>query len=155
VSKERLAAIGWRFPGQTEFFAARWGGEPTMAFCGGRLRVALVTWHIPLRDVPAALTGAAIGRAVAAADELARAEGVAAPRIGVCGLNPHAGEGGLMGTEERDTIDPILDRLRPAIRGSRAASRRTRSSAASSAANSTSRCPLPRPGPRRAQGGRL
>jgi len=112
VSKERMAAIGWRFPGQTEFFAARWGGEPTMAFCGGRLRVALVTWHIPLRDVPAALTPAAIGRAVDAADELARAEGVAVPRIGVCGLNPHAGEGGLMGTEERDTIDPILERLR-------------------------------------------
>ena len=112
ISKGRLAAIGWSFPGQTEFFAARWGGEPTMAFCGGRLRVALVTWHIPLRDVPAALTPAAIGRAVAAADELARAEGVAAPRIGVCGLNPHAGEGGLIGTEERDTIDPILERLR-------------------------------------------
>jgi 4-hydroxythreonine-4-phosphate dehydrogenase len=113
VSKERLAAIGWAFPGQTEFFAARWGGEPTMAFSGGRLRVALVTWHIPLRDVTAALTPASIGRAVAAADELARAEGVAAPRIGVCGLNPHAGEAGLIGTEERDTIDPILDRLRP------------------------------------------
>ena len=49
---------------------------------------------------------------MAAADELARAEGVAAPRIGVCGLNPHAGEGGLIGTEEVDTIDPLLDELR-------------------------------------------
>jgi 4-hydroxythreonine-4-phosphate dehydrogenase len=117
VSKERMAAIGWGFPGHTEFFAARWGGEPTMAFCGGRLRVALVSWHIPLRDVPAALTAASIGRTVAAASELARAEGVAAPRIGVCGLNPHAGEGGLIGTEERDSIDPILDALRPAHPG--------------------------------------
>jgi 4-hydroxythreonine-4-phosphate dehydrogenase len=117
VSKERLAAIGWPFPGQTEFFAARWGGEPTMAFSGGRLRVALVTWHIPLRDVAAALTPASIGRAVAAADELARSAGVAAPRIGVCGLNPHAGEAGLIGSEERDTIDPILDRLRPRYAG--------------------------------------
>lgn len=117
VSKERMAAIGWGFPGHTEFFAARWGGEPTMAFCGGRLRVALVTWHIPLREVPAALTAASIARTVAAASELARAEGVAAPRIGVCGLNPHAGEGGLIGTEERDTIDPILDALRPAHPG--------------------------------------
>jgi 4-hydroxythreonine-4-phosphate dehydrogenase len=112
VSKERMAAIGWEFPGHTEFFAARWGGEPTMAFCGGRLRITLVSWHIPLRDVPAALTAASLGRTVAAADELARAEGVASPRIGVCGLNPHAGEGGLMGTEERDVIDPILDGLR-------------------------------------------
>ena len=112
VSKERMAAIGWAFPGHTEFFAARWGGEPTMAFCGGRLRISLVSWHIPLREVPSRLTAASIGRAVAAADELARSEGVAAPRIGVCGLNPHAGEGGLIGTEERDTIDPILDGLR-------------------------------------------
>jgi 4-hydroxythreonine-4-phosphate dehydrogenase len=112
ISKERMAAIGWAFPGQTEFFAARWGGEPTMAFCGGRLRVALVTWHIPLREVPAALNARNIGRAVAAADELARSEGVKAPRIGVCGLNPHAGEGGLLGSEERDTLDPILDALR-------------------------------------------
>jgi 4-hydroxythreonine-4-phosphate dehydrogenase len=112
VSKERMARIGWAFPGQTEFFAARWKGEPTMAFCGGKLRMALVSWHIPLRDVPAALTAPNIARAVAAADELARADGIAAPRIGVCGLNPHAGEGGLIGTEEKDLIDPILDGLR-------------------------------------------
>jgi 4-hydroxythreonine-4-phosphate dehydrogenase len=112
VSKERMAAIGWNFPGHTEFFAARWGGAPTMAFCGGKLRIALVSWHIPLREVPSSLTPANIARAVAAADELARSDGVAAPRIGVCGLNPHAGEGGLIGTEERDTIDPILDGLR-------------------------------------------
>jgi 4-hydroxythreonine-4-phosphate dehydrogenase len=117
VSKERMAAIGWSFPGHTEFFAARWGGSPTMAFCGGRLRVALVSWHIPLREVPASLTPEAITRAVAAADELARSEGIEAPRIGVCGLNPHAGEGGLIGTEERDTIDPILDRLRSRFPG--------------------------------------
>jgi 4-hydroxythreonine-4-phosphate dehydrogenase len=117
VSKERMAAIGWGFPGQTEFFAARWGGAPTMAFCGGRLRVALLTWHVPLRDVPGYLTAANLSRAVAAAEELARSEGVARPRIGVCGLNPHAGEGGLLGTEERDTIDPILDGLRGAHPG--------------------------------------
>jgi 4-hydroxythreonine-4-phosphate dehydrogenase len=112
VSKEGMAAIGWGFPGQTEFFAARWKGEPTMAFCGGRLRVALVTWHIPLRDVPGSVTEAGLSRTVRAADELARSDGIAAPRIGVCGLNPHAGEGGLLGTEERDLIDPVLDRLR-------------------------------------------
>jgi 4-hydroxythreonine-4-phosphate dehydrogenase len=117
VSKERLASIGWAFPGQTEFFAERWGGEPTMAFCGGKLRVALVTWHIPLREVSFHLTRASIERTVRAADQLARSEGVALPRIGVCGLNPHAGEGGLMGLEERDLIDPILDGLREHIPG--------------------------------------
>ena len=112
VSKEWLARIGYPFPGQTEFFAARWGGEPVMAFCGGKLRVALATWHIPLRAVPAALDEAVLRRTVAAADMLARAEGIAEPRIGVCGLNPHAGEAGLLGNEERDVLEPALDRVR-------------------------------------------
>lgn len=117
VSKEWLARIGYPHPGQTEFFAAQWGGEPTMAFCGGRLRVVLLTWHIPLRTVPDHLTEANFARAVRAADELARAEGVATPRIGVCGLNPHAGEGGILGDEEQRVIDPILAKLRPAVPG--------------------------------------
>lgn len=117
ISKEKLARIGYAFPGQTEFFAARWGGEPTMAFCGGKLRVVLLTWHIPLRDVPAQLTAVNFARAIAASAELARAEGIAAPRIGVCGLNPHAGEAGLLGAEERDIIDPILATLRPQFPG--------------------------------------
>jgi len=110
VSKEWLGRIGWSFPGQTEFFAARWGGEPTMAFCGGRLRVALLTWHIPFRAVPEHLTAENFARTVKAAAELGT-------RIAVCGLNPHAGESGLFGTEERDIIDPILDRLRPQFPG--------------------------------------
>src|ERR1019366_595495 len=83
VSKERMAAIGWGFPGHTEFFAARWGGAPTMALCGGGLRgFASVPGHIRLRGVPASPTPATMGRTVPAADELARSEGVASPRIG-------------------------------------------------------------------------
>lgn len=139
VSKERLARIGYPFPGQTEFFGARWGGEPVMAFCGGRLRVVLATWHVPLHEVVRYLGPHLLHRAVAAADELARifarqqptafppgnsrqgwAEAGAAlepSRIGVCGLNPHAGEGGLLGTEERDLIDPALDQLRQEFPG--------------------------------------
>ena len=117
VSKAELARVGYPYPGQTEFFAAAWGGAPTMAFCGGRMRVVLLTWHISLREVPNFLTPAHLARAVAAADELARAEGVAAPRIGVCGLNPPAGEGGLLGTEETDLLDPILDGLRSRFPG--------------------------------------
>jgi len=111
VSKERLAAIGYPYPGQTEFFAARWGGEPVMAFCGGRLRVALATWHVPLCEVPQLLGPQLLQRTVAAADLLARAEGITAPRIGVCGLNPHAGENGVLGREEIDFINPALARL--------------------------------------------
>lgn len=117
VSKSWLQKAGYVFPGQTEFFADRWGGEPTMAFCGGRLRVVLLTWHIPLRDVPSQLTELNIARAVHAADELARAEGISAPHIGVCGLNPHAGEGGMLGTEERDILDPALAFLRKTYPG--------------------------------------
>jgi 4-hydroxythreonine-4-phosphate dehydrogenase len=116
VSKEWLARIGYEFPGQTEFFAARWGGEPVMAFCGGKLRVVLATWHVPLMSVAALLDAPRLGRTVRAAAELAQAEGIPAPRIGVCGLNPHAGEGGLLGDEEK-RINPVLDDLRAVYPG--------------------------------------
>ena len=112
VSKAELVRVGYAFPGQTEFFAARWGGEPVMAFCGGRLRVVLATWHVPLREVPALLTPARLRRTVAAAHSLCAAEGIVAPRLGVCGLNPHAGEAGLIGREEIEVINPVLDELR-------------------------------------------
>ena len=125
VSKERLAAIGYEFPGQTEFFAARWGGEPVMAFCGGRLQVVLATWHVPLSAVAPLLELKLLRRTVAAADQLARIFSPGAggsspgsvPRIGVCGLNPHAGEGGLLGTEERDFLNPALTTLRQEFPG--------------------------------------
>lgn len=113
VNKAQLAAIGYPFPGQTEFFADRWNGTPVMAFAGGKLKVVLATWHIPLAAIAAALTPELLERTVAAADFLARGTGVVgAPRIGVCGLNPHAGENGLLGGEERDRLDPWLDALR-------------------------------------------
>ncbi|MDB6114349.1 MAG: pdxA [Lacunisphaera sp.] len=112
VTKAGLAGIGYAFPGQTEFFAARWGGEPVMAFCGGKLRVALATWHVPLHQVAGLLGPHLLRRTIAAADVLARADDVAAPRIGVCGLNPHAGEGGLLGYEEKELINPTLETLR-------------------------------------------
>ena len=137
VSKEWLARIGYEFPGQTEFFAARWGGEPVMAFCGGKLRVVLATWHVPLHQVARLLGPHLLRRVIAAADQLARAFPVGAsllatshepsrassppqlnhPRIGVCGLNPHAGEGGLLGYEERDLLNPALDHLRAEFPG--------------------------------------
>jgi len=117
VSKAELARIGYPFPGQTEFFAAAWGGEPVMCFCGGKLRVALATWHVPLVEVGQLLGPQLLHRTVAAADELCRAEEISRPRIGVCGLNPHAGEGGLIGREERDFLNPALDHLRAEFPG--------------------------------------
>ncbi len=112
VSKEWMDRIQWGFPGQTEFFADQWQGEPTMAFAGGRMRVVLATWHIPLMEVSAALDEACLTRAVERADWLVRKLGILSPRIAVCGLNPHAGEKGLLGSEEKERINPCLDRLR-------------------------------------------
>jgi len=117
VSKEWCARIDPGFVGQTEFFAAEWGGRPTMAFSGGRLRVVLATWHIPLSAVPRALTPAVLTRAVRRAFGLCRAEGVRRPLVAVCGLNPHAGEGGLLGVEEKRRINPLLERLAREFRG--------------------------------------
>jgi len=117
VSKYWLKQAGFSFLGQTEFFADAWGGDPTMAFIGERLRVVLATWHIPLRQVPDALDAACLEKAVTRADTLGKLFGVTEPRIGVCGLNPHAGEGGLLGKEEIEVIDPVLDRLRQKMPG--------------------------------------
>ena len=117
VSKEQLVRIGYPFPGQTEFFAARWGGEPVMAFCGGRLRVVLATWHVPLDHVSRMLGPHLLERTVIAACDLCEADGIEMPRIGVCGLNPHAGEAGILGREEIELIDPALDRLRARFPG--------------------------------------
>jgi 4-hydroxythreonine-4-phosphate dehydrogenase len=112
VNKKRLAEVGYPFPGQTEFFAARWGGEPVMAFAGGKMTVGLVTWHLPLRTVPGALTAADVRRTVLALVALRRKLGDARPRIAVCGLNPHAGEGGLLGTEDEAILAPVVTALR-------------------------------------------
>jgi len=112
VNKKGLADVGYTFPGQTEFFAHRWGGEPVMAFAGGRLTVGLATWHIPLRAVADTLTAADIRRTALALIELRRKLGDARPRIAVCGVNPHAGEGGLLGHEDDAVIKPAVERLR-------------------------------------------
>lgn len=112
VNKRRLAEVGFPFPGQTEFFAARWGGEPVMAFAGGKMTVGLVTWHLPLQAVPAALSAADLRRTVLALIALRQKLGDARPRIAVCGLNPHAGEGGLLGREDDAVLAPAIAALR-------------------------------------------
>jgi len=112
VNKKGLASVGFVFPGQTEFFAARWTGEPVMAFAGGKMTVGLVTWHIPLAEVARNVRAADVRRTVLALIALRTKLGDRRPRIAVCGLNPHAGEGGLLGKEDDALIRPALDALR-------------------------------------------
>ncbi len=112
VNKKGLAGVGYVFPGQTEFFASRWSGEPVMAFAGGKMTVGLVTWHLPLADVPRHVSAADIRRTVLALISLRVKLGDRRPRIAVCGLNPHAGEGGLLGKEDDAIIRPAIAALR-------------------------------------------
>ncbi|MSP90926.1 MAG: 4-hydroxythreonine-4-phosphate dehydrogenase PdxA [Myxococcales bacterium] len=103
-----------RPPGQTEYLAERLGAQRfAMMLAGPRLRVVPVTTHVPLRRVAELLTSDAIVAAgEAAADALVRWFAIAAPRLAVCGLNPHAGEGGRLGDEEATIIAPAVQRLR-------------------------------------------
>lgn len=114
VNKAGLTGIGFNHPGQTEFFAQKWGGEPTMAFAGGRMTVALATWHIPLRDVPTRAHTQAIVLAAQRLAGLRQRLGDPRPKIGICGLNPHAGETGQLGDEEATSVSPALALLRAA-----------------------------------------
>lgn len=115
VSKEWLAKVGFRFPGQTEFYARRFGmssRDVTMCMVGPRLRVALATTHVSLRRAVAGLRSAAIVRSGLHLAELLKKIGIRRPRIAVCGLNPHAGEGGLFGREDKKIVKPAIRQLR-------------------------------------------
>ena len=104
--------VGFRFPGQTEFFAERCGVKNfAMCLTGGKLTVALVTAHIPLRKVPRALKQSEIVRVgLLLAEFLRSARRKLRPRIAVAGLNPHAGESGKLGVEEIEIIAPAVAR---------------------------------------------
>ena len=126
VQKSAIADAGIPFTGHTEFFAERAGRDVVMMLVapdiggralpnphadGGSLRVALATTHLPLKDVSAALTIDGLVETLVIIDrDLRRDFGLAAPRILVTGLNPHAGENGYLGREEIDVISPALAR---------------------------------------------
>jgi 4-hydroxythreonine-4-phosphate dehydrogenase len=141
VQKSIIADAGFAFTGHTEFFAQRAGCDVVMLLTastgaaragdegarlaapavtgggrfGGDLRVALATTHLPLSAVPAAITQAGLVRTLRIlCDDLIGCFGIAAPRVAVLGLNPHAGEGGHLGREEIDTIIPAIEQLRAA-----------------------------------------
>jgi 4-hydroxythreonine-4-phosphate dehydrogenase len=113
INKEALNAAGLPWPGHTELLAHLTGARRVaMMFYTETLRVVLATVHIPLRAVPAALTRARVEETI----ELAAAElprfGIATPRLALAGLNPHAGEHGLMGAEEEEVLAPAVSACR-------------------------------------------
>jgi 4-hydroxythreonine-4-phosphate dehydrogenase len=113
VQKSTINDAGIPFQGHTEYLAAKAGGtHPVMLLVAGSLRVALATTHLPLADVPRRITRDALERTIAVLDRgLRESLGIAAPRILVCGLNPHAGEGGHLGREEIEVIRPSVESL--------------------------------------------
>lgn len=114
-TKALFETIGAPALGHTEVLADRFGvgDEHVMMLAGDVLRVALVTTHIPLRQVSERVTEKAILHTIrVTAHELRRSFGIPEPRIAVCGVNPHAGEGGHMGTEDRDVVEPALEQAR-------------------------------------------
>ncbi len=115
IAKAELAAIGFAFPGQTEFVADVSGvaaDDAVMMLAGPQLRTVPMTVHCPLAEVPARLSIALIHRrATIVAHALEQDFGLAAPRIAICGLNPHAGEKGRMGREEIEIIEPAIAAL--------------------------------------------
>ncbi|PPD33066.1 MAG: 4-hydroxythreonine-4-phosphate dehydrogenase PdxA [Methylomonas sp.] len=113
VHKGIINDAGIPFSGHTEFIAEITGGIPVMMLATPGLRVALVTTHLPLSQVSAAINQSSLTEVINILHaDLRQRFGIAHPRILVCGLNPHAGENGHLGHEEIDTIEPVLQQLR-------------------------------------------
>jgi 4-hydroxythreonine-4-phosphate dehydrogenase len=114
VSKAVINEAGIPFTGHTEYLGGLCGARlPVMMLMSGELRVVLVTTHLPLARVSAAITPDRLESTLLIAEEgLRRLFGIAGPRLLVCGLNPHAGEQGHLGREEIEVIEPVLRRLR-------------------------------------------
>ena len=113
AEKHALHLAGFPFPGHTEWLAQLAGGvEVAMMLASDRLRVVLVTTHVPLRDVPLLLTTDKIVRVGEVTTRALRQQfGIAEPRLALCALNPHAGEQGLFGDEEPRILMPAAQRL--------------------------------------------
>ena len=112
VNKARMYEVGFRFPGQTEFFAERCSVKNfAMCLTGGKITVALVTAHLPLRKIARALKQSEIVRVGLLLADFLRSRTITSPRIAVAGLNPHAGESGKLGREEIEIITPAVAKL--------------------------------------------
>ncbi|HWM88880.1 MAG TPA: 4-hydroxythreonine-4-phosphate dehydrogenase PdxA, partial [Kofleriaceae bacterium] len=119
ICKTTARAAHFEFVGHTDFLAARLGAtRVAMMFVGTRLKVVLATAHLPLSMVPQALTTDVVASAALMAVETVQRDfGIERPRVGVLGLNPHAGEGGLFGSEDIDVIAPAIEMCRRQLGG--------------------------------------
>src|SRR5690554_3983612 len=113
VHKGIINEAGLAFTGHTEYIAAISGGYPVMMLTAPGLRVALATTHLPLAEVSRNITRERLSKVLTTLkQDLVARFGIATPRVLVCGLNPHAGEGGHLGREEIEIIEPVLEDLR-------------------------------------------
>ena len=110
ISKSRIRKAGFKFPGHTEYLARHFGAKKTaMMLASPKLRVVLVTIHVPLSKMPQLIsTKKILDKIILTHQSLKRDFAVQKPRIAVCGLNPHAGEGGMFGKDEKRVIQPAM-----------------------------------------------
>lgn len=109
LSKAAMNLAGHHYPGHTEILADLAGGVPVrMMLANLELRTVLVSIHVPLLEAVRSLSTDGILQTIQLTDRFLRQTGLPSPRIAVAGLNPHAGEGGLLGTEEQETIEPAV-----------------------------------------------
>jgi len=112
VQKSIINQAGFNFTGHTEYLADKTSATPVMMLATDKLRVALATTHLPLKDVSTAITQAALSKTLLTLNQfLQKQVAIENPRILVCGLNPHAGEDGNLGDEEINTITPVIHKL--------------------------------------------
>ncbi|WP_205503318.1 4-hydroxythreonine-4-phosphate dehydrogenase PdxA [Rufibacter psychrotolerans] len=114
IDKDNTQGEGFQFPGHTEFFTTHFNAPESLMFLVSEgLRVATVTGHLPLKEVAGTLTPELLIRKLTILDSSLRRDfGIQKPKIAVLGLNPHAGENGLLGTEETEMVVPVIEQLR-------------------------------------------
>jgi 4-hydroxythreonine-4-phosphate dehydrogenase len=109
INKSTIQSESFNFPGHTEYFGARFNGKPLMFMISGDLRIAVATGHVPLKEVTALLTRETLEKSLMMIiKSLINDFGISRPKIAVLGLNPHAGEEGLLGEEENEIIIPVI-----------------------------------------------
>lgn len=109
INKKNIQSEDFNFPGHTEYLGKVWGGNPLMFLVSDKLKVSLVTQHIPLQKVAQSINEKNIAQKIHALhDSLIKDYGIRKPKIAVLGLNPHSGDGGLLGSEEQEIIIPAI-----------------------------------------------